>query len=139
MLALIRTLGPVAAMVIGLAGGSTIIGAGAWLFNEFIDNPHVRELVRVEERAACTIRTMEAANAAEDRERARQDAAGKIAIDAYRKAAELRERLQAAVQQTLEEEIANNEKLLVEQGRSCLATGDDVRWLRGDAPAAGRQ
>lgn len=136
MLALIRTLGPVAAMLIGIAGGSALIGGGAWLWNEWIDNPHVRDLVRVEERAACTIRTMAAADAAEAAERTLQEQAGRAALDAYQRAAEARERLQIEVQDKLEQEIADNEALLAAQGRSCLLDPADVRWLRGERNAA---
>lgn len=125
MLALIRAF-PLLAM---LASGGLSIGA-AWLWNEFIDNPHVRELVRVEERAACTIRTQEAARAAEAAERARQVAAGAKALKDYRERAEARARLQAEVQDQLEAEIAENEARLAAAGRSCLADQSDIEWLR---------
>ncbi len=124
MLALIRAF-PLLAM---LASGGLSIG-GAWLWNEFIDNPHVRELVRVEERAACTIRTQAAARAAEAAERARQVAAGAKALKEYRERAEARQRLQAEVQDKLEAEIAENEARLAAAGRSCLADRDDVEWV----------
>lgn len=124
MLALIRAF-PLLAM---LASGGLSIG-GAWLWNEFIDNPHLRELVRVGERAACTIRTQEAAKAAETAERARQLAAGAKALQDYRERAEARLRLHAEVQDKLEAEIAENEARLAAAGRSCLADRDDVEWL----------
>lgn len=133
MLALIRTLGPIAAMLIGLAGGSTVLGAAAWLWNDFVDNPHVRELVRVEERAACQLRTLEAANAAEAAERARQQAIGRDALAAYRDAAAAHAALAQQAQDQLEAEIAKNEQDLVAQGRSCLLNDDDVVRLRGNA------
>lgn len=127
MLAIIRA-APVllASLVVGLASLS-----GAWLWNELIDNPHVRQMVRVEERAACTIRTQEAAAAAEKAERARQVAAGAKALKEYRERAEARERLHAEVQDQLEAEIAENEARLAEAGRSCLADQSDIEWLRG--------
>lgn len=124
MLALIRAF-PLLAM---LASGALSLG-GAWLWNDWVDNPHVRDLVRVEERAACTIRTQEAAAAAEDAERRRQQAAGAKALDDYRKQAEARLRLHAEVQDQLEAEIAENEARLAAAGRSCLADQSDVDWL----------
>jgi hypothetical protein len=130
MIALIRTLGPVAAMLVGLAGGTGLVGAVAWLFNEFVDNPHVRELVRVEERAACTIRTQEAADAAEKAERQRQILAGAAALKTYRDQAEARDRLEAEVRDQLESEIAENEQRLAAAGRSCRVDRDDVEWLQ---------
>ena len=60
MLALIRSAPVLAGIVVSL-----LTLGGGWLWNEFVDNPHVRELVRVEERAQCTIRTQQAARAAE--------------------------------------------------------------------------
>lgn len=124
MLALIRAF-PLLAM---LASGVLSIG-GAWLWNELVDNPHVRELVRIEERAACTIRTQEAAATAEAAERRRQQSAGAKALDDYRKQAEARLRLHAEVQDQLEAEIVQNEARLAAAGRSCLADQSDVDWL----------
>lgn len=129
MLALIRAAPLLAGILLPLFGGGLGLGA-AWLWNEWVDNPHVRELVRVEERAACTIRTQEAAEAAEKAERARQVAAGALALKEYRERAEARQRLQAEVQDQLEAEIAENEARLAAAGRSCLADQSDIEWLR---------
>lgn len=125
MLALIRAF-PLLAML--MSGGLSI--GGAWLWNEWIDNPHLRELVQVEERAACTTRTQEAAAAAKEHERIRQLAAGVRALKDYRERAEARARLQAEAQDQLEAEIAKNEARLAAGGRSCLADQSDVEWLR---------
>lgn len=124
MLALIRAF-PLLAM---LASAALSLGAAA-AWNEWVDNPHVRELVRVEERATCTIRTQEAAATAEAAERGRQRAASAKALDDYRKQAEARLRLHAEVQDQLEAEIAQNEARLAAAGRSCLADQSDVDWL----------
>lgn len=124
MLTLIRG-APVLAFLIAIAASLS----GGWLWNELIDNPHVRQLVRVEERAACTIRAREAAAEAEARERAKQQAAGARALADYRKQAEARERLRIEVQENLEREIAENEARLAAAGRSCLADQSDVDWL----------
>lgn len=124
MLALIRA-APVLATLISIAGSLS----GAWLWNEIIDNPQVRRLVQVEERAACTIRTQEAAATAERDERARQAAASSKALREFQERAAARERLHTEVQDNLEREIAENEARLAAAGRSCLADDADVDWV----------
>lgn len=125
MLALIRAAPVLASLVVGLASLS-----GAWLWNELVDNPHLRELVRVEERAACTIRTQEAAAAAQAAERQRQTQVNAAVLRGYRERAEARERLRAEVQDNLEREIAENEARLAAAGRSCLVDQSDLEWLQ---------
>jgi hypothetical protein len=129
MLALIRTLGPVIALLTGMGGGGLLVGGLGAAYNIFIDNPHVRELERVRQEDACTIRTQAAAAVAEKAERLRQQAAGNAALEAYRDAVEARERMRIEVVDQLEREIAENEARLAEQGRSCLTDDADVRWL----------
>lgn len=129
MLALIRG-APVLAFLIATFASLS----GGWLWNELVDNPHVRELVRVEERAACTIRTEAAADAAEQTERARQQAAGMKALREYRARVEARDQVQEKIQANLEREIAENESRLAAAGRSCLADQSDVdRWVRAQS------
>lgn len=130
MLSLIRTLGPVAALLIGLAGGTGVVGVGAWAFNELIDNPHVRELAIQKERDACVIRTMDAANRAENRERARQHAVLNDAINAYEAAIDAGEAARRATEAARDQERADYEQKLRDAGLSDVVTDNDFKWLR---------
>jgi hypothetical protein len=131
MFTLIRTLGPIAAMLLGLGGGSLLIGGLGVAYNIFIDNPHVVAITKATAEAECRIRVLEAADAAEKAERERQQAASEAAITAYLKAAEERQRAQEALQDQLEQEIADYEAQLAADGRQCLTDDADVVWLRG--------
>lgn len=130
MLPLIRTLGPVAALLIGLAGGTGIVGAGAWAFNELFDNPHVRELAIQKERDACVIRTMDAANRAENQERARQRVVLNDAINAYEAAIDAGEAARRATEAARDQERADYEQKLRDAGLSDVVTDSDFKWLR---------
>lgn len=130
MLALIRTLGPVAAMLVGLAGGTGLAGAAAWTFNEWIDNPHVRALATQKERDACVIRTMDAANRAEAAERTRQRAVLADAINAYEAAIDAGNAARRAAETARDQERADYEQKLREDGLSDVVTGSDFEWLR---------
>lgn len=132
MLALIRTLGPVVALVIGLAGGGTIIGGLAYVYNVLIDNPGIAREATARANDACTIRTQEAAHKAEIAERARQEAVTRDAVKAYQDAIAARDRLASQLQDQLEQGIADNEKRLMDEGRSCTLDDADVQWLKGN-------
>ena len=138
MLALIRTLGPVAALLIGIAGSGALSGAAFWAWNAFIDNPQLVSVTKATAEAQCKIRVLEAAKAAEAAERARQDAASEAAIKAYLAAAEARQKAEDAAREQLEQEIADYEKRLADEGRSCALDDADIGWLRGQQSAAGR-
>jgi biopolymer transport protein ExbB/TolQ len=131
MLALIRTLGPVVAMVIGLGGGSILSGAAFWAWNTFVENPQIVAVERATAELQCQVRTLEAAKAAEAAERARQDAASEAAIKAYLEAADERQRAQDELQQKMEQEIADYEQQLASNGRACLLDDADLGFLRG--------
>lgn len=131
MLALIRTLGPVVAMVIGLGGGTAVSGAAFWAWNTFIENPRIVAVERATAELQCQVRTAAAAKAAEDAERARQDAASEAAIKAFLEAADERQRAQDELQQKMEQEIADYEQQLATDGRACLLDDADLGFLRG--------
>lgn len=136
MLSLLRSLGPVAAMLLGLAGGTGMAGAAAWAFNEWIDNPHVRELAAQKERDACIVRTMDAANRAEQAERARQRAVIADAITAYEAAIDASDVARRAIEAARDQERADYEQKLRDAGLSDVVTGDDFEWLRRRRGAA---
>jgi hypothetical protein len=131
MFALIRTIGPIAAMLLGLGGGSLLIGGLGVAYNVFIDNPHVVAITKATAEAECRIRVLEAADAAEKAERDRQEAASEAAIKAYLEAAAERQRLQDALMDQQEQEIADNEVRLAEMGRTCVIDEADVQFFRG--------
>ncbi len=130
MLTLIRTLGPVAAMLIGLVGGGGLIGAAGWAFNEWVDNPHVRELAVQKERDVCVIRTMDAANRAEAAERERQRVVLADAIAAYRAALDAGDAARRAAETARDQERADYEQKLRDAGLSDVLTDGDFEWLR---------
>ena len=130
MFALIRTLGPVAALLIGFAGGTGIAGTAAWVFNAWIDNPHVRELATQSERDACVIRTMDAANRAETAERQRQRAVLDDAIKAYEAAIDAGTAARLATEAARDQERADYEQKLRDAGLSDVVTDADFEWLR---------
>lgn len=131
MLALIRTLGPVVAMVIGLGGGTAVSGAAFWAWNTFIENPRIVAVERATAELQCQVRTAAAAKAAEDAERARQDAASEAAIKAFLEAAQERQRLEEAERDEMEAAIAEYELQLASGGRQCLTDEADVQFLKG--------
>lgn len=136
MLAFLGRLAPTLVLVLGLAGGGVLTGGAGWLYTTLIHDP---QLVRETKRAAddaCTIRTMDAANKATAAERDRQQAAAQAAEDAYQAAIDARARLEQAVQDQHEQEIADYEKQLTAQGRSCTLDDGDLEFLRGQPGAA---
>lgn len=130
MLALIRTLGPVAALLVGLACGTGVAGAAAWAFNAWIDNPHVRELAVQKERDACQFRTLDAANRAEAAERQRQRAVLEEAIKAYEAAIDAGIAARLATEAARDQERADYEQKLRDAGLSDVVTDADFEWLR---------
>lgn len=112
-------------LVLGWAGRDVV-------FNTF-EKPLLVRSIEQKERDACTIRTLDAAKAAEAKERLHQQQVGRAAIDAFQQASDERERALAAVQDQLEAEIAENEAHVVAEGRSCLLNNDDIARLRGHA------
>ncbi len=131
LVALLRTLGPIAAVLIGLGGGGALSGAAFWAWNTLIDNPQLIAITKATADAECRIRVLEAADAAEKAERARQDAASQAAIEAYLDEAAEREKLAADERDRLEQEIADYEQQLAAGRRQCLTDHADVQFLRG--------
>jgi hypothetical protein len=131
MLAVIRTLGPVVALVLGLAGGGTLIGAAAYFYNVLIDNPQVAKAATDRANDACTIRVQAAAHDAEAAERARQQVVTADALRAYQEAVDARQKLTEAMQDQLQQQEIDYEKKLSDQGRSCTLDDNDLEFLRG--------
>jgi len=125
-------------MLVGLAGGSSLMGAGAWAFNEWIDNPHVRELAAQKERDAAAIRVMDAANRAEAAERTRQRAVLDDAIKAYEAALDAGDLARRSAETARDQERADYEKQLRDAGLSDVVTDSDFVWLRRPYGTAGR-
>lgn len=130
MLALIRALGPVAALLIGMVGGGGIITAVGVAYNTYIDNPHVIALASQKERDACAIRTMDAANRAETAERERQRRVNSDVLTIFRRAAELEEEMRRIAEDELDKEIIRHEAELSDARRICTITDGDFEWLR---------
>lgn len=131
ILTLVRTLGPVAALLIGLAGGGTLIGGLGALWNVAIDNPQVAREAAARAEDACTIRTMDAANRAREAEQGRQQSVVADALAAYRAALSAREAQASQIQDQMEASIADYEARLSAEGRSCPLDDADLDWLRG--------
>lgn len=68
--------------------------------------------------------------AAQLAERERQDRAGAIAIEEYRKRLAASQAAEQAASDQLESEIVENEKALDAAGRACRIDDDDLLWLR---------
>lgn len=130
MLALIRTLGPVVALVIGLAGGGTIIGAGAYLYNIVIDNPRVAKEAHDAAIAEMTIKLQRAVEAARAAAIAQQQAVMRDALAAYQALLAAHDQEAADKQDQLEQEISDHEKQDAADGRSCPLDDADLDWLR---------
>ncbi len=109
---------------------AAVVVAGLLAYNEFIENPHIRELQKVEDELACTVRTASAAEGARAAEAARQRKANDNAQEAWRAALAERDRLHQMAQDKLEQEIAINEEALAAAGRSCGLDQSDIDWVR---------
>jgi parvulin-like peptidyl-prolyl isomerase len=135
---MIRWLASVSPLAVFLAG---VIPAGAvaWFAHgvkfELIDRPAIVREATAAADAACAIRTMDAANRAQQAERDRQTRASAEALRIYREALDASERAAFAAQTQLEKEIAANEATLEAEGRSCLLTGADIVRLYGNGAA----
>jgi len=121
----------VASDVVGGVIATPLGAAGAVLglmlvLNTAYDNPRVRReatdglVAKVE---------LDAANARLERERAMREAAER-ALAGYTKAAAEDAVADAEYRERLEQEIADNEKLLAAHGRACVLDDADVEWLR---------
>lgn len=135
MLKLLSSLSPAVALVLG-ALPALAIGWGArdakfaWL-----DRPTIIREATATADAACAIRTMDAANRAEQAERARQSRANAEALRIYEEALDASQRAAQAAQTQFEMEIEAYEHQLAAEGRSCQLTGADIDWLHERSPA----
>lgn len=131
MLKLLSSVSPIAVLLIG-ALPSLAVGWGAreakfaWL-----DRPAIIREATATADAACAIRTMDAANRAEQAERARQTAANAEARRMYDEALDASQRAALAAETQLQKEIADHEAELVAEGRSCLLRDADIERLYG--------
>lgn len=129
MLRFLASISPVAVLLIG-ALPSLAIGWGAreakfaWL-----DRPAIIREATATADAACAIRTMDAANRAEQAERARQSRANAEALRIYDEALKASQRAALAAESQFEQEIQAYEHQLDAEGRSCLLTQPDIDWL----------
>ena len=140
MIRWLASISPVAVLLIG-ALPSLAIGWGAreakfaWL-----DRPAIIREATATADAACAIRTMDAANRAEQAERTRQSRANAEALRIYREALDASERAALAAETQLEQENLAYAAQLDAAGRSCVWTELDLderdRWLH-DYGAAG--
>lgn len=137
MLKLLSSVSPVVLLLLG-AIPAIALGWGAreakfaWL-----DRPSIVREATATADAACAIRTMDAANRAEQAERTRQSRANAEALRIYREALDASQRAALAAQSQFEQEVQAYEHQLAAEGRSCLLTEPDIDWLhqRG-APGA---
>ncbi len=136
MLALLARFGP---MLIPVLLGALPAFAAGWFAHgvkfDWIDRPAIIHEATARADDACTIRTQDAANRAEQAARARQQAASAEARRIYDAALAASEQLAQSAQTALDEEIADRETLLANEGRSCSLTDDDLRWLYHNGPA----
>lgn len=133
MLKLLASLSPVLALLIG-ALPALAIGWGAreakfaWL-----DRPAIIREATATADAACAIQTMDAANRAEQAERARQSRVNADALRMYEEALNASQRAAQAAEAQFETEIEAYEHQLVAEGRSCPLSDADVRMLERGA------
>lgn len=81
-------------------------------------------------RQACVSETLIKAQQAEAAERARQQRAGAVVLEEYRRKLEAERTAQAQAQDKLEQEIADHEREIKALGRSCAVIDDaDRDWL----------
>jgi threonine dehydratase len=135
--AFIKSLSSIVTLVIGLAGGGTLIGGLSWAYNVFVDNPKIIAVEEAKAKAAvqialdaAAIRVMDAANRAEQAERARQKGILDAAYAAFKKVTDLQDQMIATTQDQYDKEIADHEKDLKDAGRSSPLTDADFDWLR---------
>lgn len=126
MFGLLARLAPIAVMLLGLGSGTVLSSAGWWLWNSLVDNPHLVEV----EGLKCTIRTQEAADAAEKAERDRKDAAAEVALQAYLAVKAEDDAARDKEMEDLENDLKRYEGVLADEGRSCPLDQSDLDWLR---------
>lgn len=114
----------------GLLTGAPIGWFGRTVIYDTIEKPLLISTVEQRERAACTIRTMDAANRAEQAERDRQRNIREVAIAAEDRQATLRAAELVREIDTLNQEIEANEQRLVAAGKSCPLDAELDRWVR---------
>lgn len=140
MLALLARFGP---MLVPVLLGALPAFAAGWFAHgvkfDWVDRPAIIHEATVTADDKAAIRIMDAANRAEQAERNRQRAANAEAKRIYDEALKNSDALAQAAQTALDQEIADREKILASEGRTCSFTDDDLRWLydNGPAPASG--
>ena len=135
---IVSRLGPMLIPV--LLSGGVAFGAG-WFAHglkfDWIDRPSIIREATASADAACAVRTMDAANRAEQAERARQERVSADAQRIYQEALDASQRAAQAAQSQFEMEIEVYEHQLVAEGRSCpLSPADVERLLKRGAPGA---
>lgn len=131
---LLTRFGP--ALVPVLIGAIPAFAAG-WFAHgvkfDWVDRPAIIREATATADAACAIRTMDAANRAEQAERARQMAANADARRIYDEALDASQRAALAAQSKFEQETADYAAQLADEGRSNLWTELDLderdQWL----------
>lgn len=114
--------------------------AGGWFAHgvkfDWIDRPAIIREATAQANNACTIRTLDAANRAEQAERQRQRQINADVVRVYEQALRASEAENAAIDQQRTQEIADYEKELAEAGRNCPIGDRDLEWLlRNNQPA----
>jgi parvulin-like peptidyl-prolyl isomerase len=136
---MIRWLASVSPAAVLLAGAIPA-GALGWFAHgvkfELLDRPAIVREATAAADAACAIRTMDAANRAQQAERDRQTRASAEALRIYQAALDANERAAIAAQTQLEKEIAANEAILEAEGRGCRLNGADIVRLYGIGAAS---
>lgn len=129
MLRLLASISPIAVLL----AGAIPAGAVGWFAHglkfEVMDRPAIIREATATADAACAIRTMEAASAAEATERTRQRQANADALRIYQEAFDASQRAAVAAQSKFELEVQSYERQLAAEGRSCLLTDTDIDWL----------
>lgn len=137
MIRLLANLSPVLVLLVGAVPAF----AAGWFAHgvkfDWVDRPAITREAAAAADSACAIRTMDAANRAEQAARARHSAANAEAMRMYREALDASQRTALAAESQLEKEISDHETELGAAGRSCVLTDADIDWLyeRG-APGA---
>jgi hypothetical protein len=129
MLKLLSSVSPVIVLLIG-ALPSIAIGWGAREAKfTWFDRPAIFREATATADAACAIRTMDAANRAEQAERARQSRANADALRLYEEALNASQRAALAAQSQFEHEVQAYEHQLAAEGRSCPLSPADIDRL----------
>ncbi len=123
--------------IIGGPLGLARIGAGLglgvvlfWAYDTFIDDPHIRELAKLQ----CVIDTQEDAQKAEDAVRELLRKADEAAQEAYERDLQKSTERYSQTISDLRQEIADYDAQLAGEGRLCPLTDADFVRLRGGLP-----